>query len=52
MNDNHPVLQAMRHQLHELKHRYQHKPSEFNRYQLVRQEQRLAQVRPDALLSL
>ncbi len=52
MNDNHPVLQAMCHQLDELKHLYQHQPSDFNRYQLVRQEQRLAQVRPDALLSL
>lgn len=52
MNDNHPVLQAMRHQLHELMHRYQHQPSEFNRYQLVRQEQRLAQVNSNEVVSL
>ncbi|MEY2645696.1 MAG: hypothetical protein RLZZ611_2345 [Cyanobacteriota bacterium] len=52
MNDNHPVLQAMRHQLHELRQRYQHQPCEFNRYQLVRHEQRIAQTRPDLLPGL
>ena len=49
LNDNHPVLQAMRHQLQDLRQRYQHQPCEFNRYQLVRQEQRLAQLRPDLI---
>lgn len=49
MYDSHPVLQAMRHELHELRQRYQHQPCEFNRYQLVRHEQRIAQSRPDLL---
>ena len=35
-------------QLHTLRHRYQQQPCEFNRYQLVRHEQRIAQVRPDS----
>lgn len=39
----------MRHQLQDLRQRYQHQPCEFNRYQLVRQEQRLAQLRPDLI---
>ena len=43
MNDNHPVLQALRHQLLELRSEYQKQPCEFNRYQLVRHEQRIAQ---------
>lgn len=52
MNDNHPVLQAMQQQLSDLRLRYEHHPCEFNRYQLVRQEQRLAQVRPEGLVTV
>jgi len=52
LNDNHPVLQAMRQRLADLRQCYEHHPCEFNRYQLVRQEQRLAQVRPDALVTV
>ena len=39
----------MRHQLQDLRHRYQQQPCDFNRYQLVRHEQRLAQLRPDLI---
>jgi len=49
LNDNHPVLQALRHQLLELRSEYQKQPCEFNRYQLVRHEQRIAQLRPDLI---
>ena len=41
----------MRQELHELRGRYHRQPSDFNRYQLVRQEQRLAQWVPSELLS-
>jgi hypothetical protein len=51
VNDNHPVLQSMHRRLHELRQRYNHQPCDFNRYQLVRHEQRIAQLRPD-LISL
>ncbi|MFZ9463712.1 MAG: hypothetical protein ACO262_08890 [Vulcanococcus sp.] len=47
--DSHPVLQAMRHELHERRQRYQHQPCEFNRYQLVRIERRIAEACPDLL---
>ena len=50
LNENNPVLLAMRQQLHELKGRYNHQPSDFNRYQLVRHEQRLAQWVPSEAL--
>lgn len=50
MNDDHPVLQAMLQQLRELRSRYADQPCDFNRYQLVRQEARLIQVRPDLLV--
>jgi hypothetical protein len=50
LNENNPVLLAMRQQLHELRGRYRHQPSDFNRYQLVRHEQRLAQWVPSELL--
>ena len=52
MNDNHPVLQAMLQELRQLRSRYADEPCEFNRYQLVRQESRLSQVRPDLLLGV
>jgi hypothetical protein len=52
LNDNHPVFQAMQQQLSDLRRRYEHHPCEFNRYQLVRQEQRLAQVRPERLATV
>lgn len=51
MNDDHPVLQAMLRQLQELRSRYADEPCDFNRYQVVRQEARLFQVRPDLLIS-
>jgi len=50
LNDNHPVLQSMRDALQELHQRYHHEPSDFNRYQLVRQEQRIAQWVPSDLI--
>lgn len=37
----------MRQELHELKLRYGNAPTDFNRYQLVRHEQRLAQWVPN-----
>lgn len=39
-------------ELSDLRQRYEHHPCDFNRYQLVRQEQRLAQVRPQRLLTV
>ncbi len=42
----------MRQELQELRRRYRHQPSDFNRYQLVRHEQRLAQWAPAELVSL
>ena len=41
MNSNHPVLNALEAQLRELRLRYEHHPSEHNRYQLVRLERQL-----------
>ena len=41
----------MRQELQELKGRYRGQPSDFNRYQLVRHEQRLAQWVHSELLS-
>jgi hypothetical protein len=46
VNENNPVLHSMRHELGELQRRYGHQPNDFNRYQLVRHEQRLAQWAP------
>lgn len=51
LNDNNPVLQSMRDDLQELQTIYRHEPSDFNRYQLVRQEQRIAQWVPAQLIS-
>jgi len=51
LNDNHPVLQSMRDELEELQSLYRHEPSDFNRYQLVRHEQRIAQWAPADLVS-
>lgn len=51
VNDNHPVLHSMRQELEHLRSRYNHQPSDFNRYQLVRHEQRLAQWVPNDLLT-
>ena len=51
LNDNHPVLQSMRDELEELQSLYRHEPSDFNRYQLVRQEQRIAQWATAELVS-
>ena len=52
LNDNNPVLQSMRDALQELQQLYRHEPSDFNRYQLVRQEQRIAQWVPTELLGV
>jgi len=41
----------MRDELEELQSLYRHEPSEFNRYQLVRHEQRIAQWAPAELVS-
>jgi len=49
LDDNHPVLQSMLQDLRELRSRYNADPCDFNRYQLVRQESRVGQVRPDLL---
>lgn len=37
-------------ELQELRCRYADEPCDFNRYQLVRQEDRVIQVRPDLLI--
>ncbi|MFM8974891.1 MAG: hypothetical protein ACKOFN_04125 [Vulcanococcus sp.] len=41
----------MRDELEELQSLYRHEPSDFNRYQLVRHEQRIAQWAPADLVS-
>ncbi len=51
LNDNHPVLLAMLQELRQLRHRYASEPCDLNRYQLVRQETRVLQVRPDLVAS-
>ena len=51
MNENNPVLHAMRQELQELTGRYRRHPSDFNRYQLVPHEPSLAQWVPSELLS-
>ena len=43
MNENHPVRTALEVRLQALREQYRHQPTERNRYQLVRQEQLLAQ---------
>lgn len=43
------MLQALHQQLRDLRTEYQKQPCEFNRYQLVRHEQRIAQLRPDLI---
>jgi hypothetical protein len=52
VNENNPVLHSMHQELQELRRRYRHQPSDFNRYQLVRHEQRLAQWAPQELISI
>ncbi|MFM7311730.1 MAG: hypothetical protein ACKO0M_00935 [Cyanobium sp.] len=46
MNDNHPVLNALRQQLMALRHQYRQQPDEGTRYRLVRHEQLIAQWAP------
>ncbi|MFM7086279.1 MAG: hypothetical protein ACKOXO_04715 [Cyanobium sp.] len=46
MNENHPVLNALRQQLDALRHQYRQQPNEISRYQLVRHEQLIAQWAP------
>ena len=43
MNDNHPVLNALRQQLAALRNQYRIQPDEHTRYRLVRHEQLMAQ---------
>jgi len=49
VNDNHPVLNALEAQLRELRLRYEHHPSEHNRYQLVRLERLITEWAPGSL---
>lgn len=49
VNDNHPVLNALEAQLRELRLRYQHHPSEHNRYQLVKLERLITEWAPGSL---
>jgi len=46
LNDNHPVLNALRQQLAALRHQYRLQPDEQTRYRLVRHEQLIAQWAP------
>ena len=46
MNENHPVLNALRQQLDALRQQYRARPDEHSRYQLVRHEQLIAQWAP------
>lgn len=46
MNENHPVLQALRQQLLALRQQYRIQPNEQSRYRLVRLEQLIAQWAP------
>jgi hypothetical protein len=46
LNDNHPVLNALRQQLASLRQQYRVQPDEQSRYRLVRQEQLIAQWAP------
>jgi hypothetical protein len=46
LNDNHPVLNALRQQLAALRNQYRIQPDEHTRYRLVRHEQLMAQWAP------
>jgi hypothetical protein len=46
VNENHPVLLALKQQLASLRHQYRLHPDEQTRYQLVRHEQLIAQWAP------
>jgi hypothetical protein len=46
LNDNHPVLNALRQQLAALRQQYCIQPDERTRYRLVRHEQLMAQWAP------
>lgn len=52
MNDNHPVLNALRQQLAALRQQYRAQPDEHTRYRLVRHEQLMAQWAPRQELSV
>jgi pterin-4a-carbinolamine dehydratase len=43
------VLNALESQLRDLRHRYEHHPSEHNRYQLVKLERLLSEWAPGSL---
>lgn len=49
MNENHPVLNALESRLKALRDQYRSHPTEQTRYQLVRQEQLIAQWAPARL---
>ena len=49
LNSNHPVLNSLEAQLRELRLRYEHHPSEHNRYQLVRLERLITEWAPGSL---
>ena len=49
MYENHPVLNALESRLKALRDQYRSAPNEQNRYQLVRQEQLIAQWAPSRL---
>lgn len=49
VNSNHPVLNALEAQLRELRLRYEHHPSEHNRYQLVKLERLITEWAPGSL---
>lgn len=52
VNENHPVLNALRQQLDALRRQYRQQPNEQSRYQLVRHEQLIAQWAPRQDLSV
>ena len=49
VNHNHPVLNALEAQLRELRLRYEHHPSEHNRYRLVKLERLITEWAPGSL---
>lgn len=51
VNENHPVVHALRQQLASLRQQYRNQPDEHTRYRLVRHEQLIAQWVPASQLS-
>jgi hypothetical protein len=50
VNENHPVVHALRQQLASLRQQYRNQPDEHTRYRLVRHEQLIAQWVPTSQL--